>query len=183
MNTPQSDPLAVLQRLEDASLGEEGSAFVWNRAAVWHGFAFSIEELNLVVPLAVGAGIVPERSLLPSPLLPLPLSREWVVGMVNIRGEVHTVVDFARFIGRSAATVESVNLLLLSNDVCKSALLLDGRISLRAFDCNLPEADPATAAPSLAPLLSALLWEGEQPWGVIDVEALLGAENFVDVAR
>ena len=183
MNTSQSDPLAALRQLEDASLGEEGSAFVWNRAAVWHGFAFSVEELELVVPLAVGVGIAPGRSLLPSPVLPLPLSREWVVGMVNIRGEVHTVIDFARFIGRPAAASTGANLLLLSNDVCKSALLLDNRISLRAFDRDLPEADRATAAPSLAPILSALLLEGDQPWGVIDVESLLSAENFVDIAR
>ena len=182
MNTPQSDPLAALRQLEDASLGEEGSAFVWNRAAVWHGFAFSVEELDLVVPLAVGVGIAPGRSLLPSPVL-LPLSREWVVGMVNIRGEVHTVIDFARFIGRPAAASAGANLLLLSNDVCKSALLLDSRISLRAFDRDLPEADRSTAARSLAPILSALLLEGDQLWGVIDVESLLSAENFVDIAR
>ena len=182
MNTPQTDPLALLRQLEGASIGENASALGREHSGVWHGFAFNIEELNLVVPFADGLEVVPVGEA-----QPLPLSREWVRGVINIRGEIYTVIDFAHFIGRRQAASgpadsgRGASLFLLSNDGVKSALLLDSRVSLRAFSHDLPKLEFSGFSPVLMSFLSVLLMDGDQPWGVIDVDALTSSESFVNI--
>ena len=187
MNTPQTDPLALLRQLEGASIGENASALGREHSGVWHGFAFNIEELNLVVPFADGLEVVPVGEA-----QPLPLSREWVRGVINIRGEIYTVIDFAHFIGRHQAASgpadlgqadsgRGASLFLLSNDGVKSALLLDSQVSLRAFSHDLPKVAFSGFPPVLMPFLSVLLMDGDQPWGVIDVDTLTSSESFVNI--
>ena len=149
------------------------------RAAGWRGLAFTIADLDLVAPLADGLQSAPGREA-----QPLPLCREWVRGMLVIGGEIYTVIDFARFIDRRpVASAEGASLLLMPGDGFNSALLLDSRISLRTFSDDLPAAETDNFDPALAPFLSAVLREGEQPWGVLDIAALKGAESFVRIGR
>ena len=187
MNTPQTDPTpnprALLQQLEDAGPGEKAGPLAHGRAVGWRGFAFTIEDLDLVVPLADGLEMrlkgVPGREA-----QPLPLCRAWVRGIIAVGGEIYTVIDFAQFIGRRpVASAESAGLLLMPGDGFNCALLLDSRISLRTFSNNLPVTAVGDFDPALAPFLRAVLLEGEQPWGVLNIEALKGAESFVNIGR
>src|SRR4051812_18900817 len=38
------------------------------------------------------------------PIAAVPLTQPWFCGVANIRGNLYTVVDFARFLGRGGAT-------------------------------------------------------------------------------
>ena len=187
LNTPQPGPLALLQQLESAGLGEKASAPSAGagagaseaRAGIGRGFAFTIEELNLVVPFAAGLRIARSRDA-----QPLPLSREWVAGIIHIRGEIYTLIDFARFIGRRAATAgKDAGLLLLADNRIKSALLLDSPVSLRAFNRDPPAGDVAGFDAALSPFLSAVWLDDGQPWGVLDVAALTRSARFVNIGR
>ena len=187
MNTPQPGPLALLQQLESAGLGEKASApgagggagASEARAGIGRGFAFTIEELNLVVPFAAGLRIARSRDA-----QPLPLSREWVAGIIHIRGEIYTLIDFARFIGRRAATAgKDAGLLLLTDNRIKSALLLDSPVSLRAFNRDPPAGDVAGFDAALSPFLSAVWLDDGEPWGVLDVAALTRSARFVNIGR
>ncbi len=191
MNTPQPGPLALLQQLESAGLGEkasppgggEGAGASEARAGIGRGFAFTIEELNLVVPFAAGLRIARSRDA-----QPLPLSREWVAGIIHIRGEIYTLIDFARFIGRRAATGgKDAGLLLLADNRIKSALLLDSPVSLRAFNRDPPAGAGAESVAgfdaALSPFLSAVWLDDGEPWGVLDVAALTRSARFVNIGR
>lgn len=186
LNTPQTDspsdpaadPLALLRQLEGA--GPDRKADQSGRApATWRGFAFTIEDLNLAVPLAEGLQTAPGREV-----WPLPLCREWVRGMIAVDGEVYTVIDFARFIGRRPVpSAVDAGLLLMPGDGFNSALLLDSRIGLRSFRNDSPAVTPTDFDPALAPFLSTALMDGGQSWGVLDVAALRSVERFVRIGR
>ncbi len=184
LNARHTDPPALLRRLEDASLGEEASALGRARAVRaddWRGFAFAVEDFNLVAPFADGMEIATCGEA-----QPLPLSREWVVGILPLRGAIYTVIDFARFIGCGAVAAAGAhaspraNLLLVSNERIQSALLLDNPIRLRTFRHDLPGAEAAGFPPALAPFLARVVDDG-RPWGVLDVAALTSSERFVTI--
>jgi len=47
------------------------------------------------------------------PITPVPLTQAWFLGVTNIRGNLYSVSDFARFIGRDPAPVTVQSRLLL----------------------------------------------------------------------
>jgi twitching motility protein PilI len=49
------------------------------------GFLFPLREAGEIFPLA--------------PMVPVPHSHPWFVGVANLRGHLHGVVDLARFLG------------------------------------------------------------------------------------
>ncbi len=133
--------------------------------------------MNLAVPCADGFEIVSVREL-----SPLPMARDWVRGMQNIHGEIHTVVDFAAFIGLAPTpATHTCNLLALPDAGLKSALLIAGRIRVKSFSCALPQADCGQFHEKLAPYLNRVVVDQGQPCGVIDVEALCGSRDFVQI--
>lgn len=186
MANPTTGSMTLLQQLEDAGRGEQTgmpdapdskARRARGDAGVWRGFAFTIEDLALVVPCANGLQVAPGGEV-----QPLPLSREWVRGVISVSGEIYTVIDFARFIGRRAvAASRDASLLLMAGEQFNSALLLNSHLSLRAFDNDLPPASAADAV--LAPFLSASLLDDNQTWGVLDIMALTNSESFVGIGR
>ncbi len=185
--------MTLLQQLEDAGSGGKADADAPGpgpgrpATGLWRGLAFTIEDLNLVTPDAGGLRVAPGRE---AQLLPLPWCREWVRGMLPVGGEIYTVIDFARFIGRrplaasrdaSPNAYRNASLLLMPGDSFNSALLLDSRISSRTFSHDWPQTEVADFDPALAPFLSAVLMDGGQPWGVLDTTALMGSESFIRI--
>lgn len=57
--------------------------------------AVMIGEQRCLIDLAEAGEIVP----MPSSMLQVPLTRDWFLGVVNVRGALYTVVDLARFMG------------------------------------------------------------------------------------
>ena len=185
-------PTTLLRQLQDA--GAQSDAPPRARAEGWRGFTFAVEDLNLVVPWADGLQIAPGREA-----QPLPLCREWVRGMLSVGGEIYTVIDFPRFIGRRpAAWGAGGSLLLLPGDDFNSALLVDSRIGMRTFSDDLPGAEineiaevaevaePAedgVFGPALRPFLRKALKEGDRLWGVLEVAALMRDARFIHIGR
>ena len=70
---------------------EKGS----NGAAASH-LALMIGEDRYLVELAEAGEIVPMPS---TSIMQVPLTQDWFLGVVNVRGALFTVVDLARFMG------------------------------------------------------------------------------------
>ena len=102
--------------------------------------------------------------------------------MQSIHGEIYTVVDFAAFIGLAPTPVtQTCNLLALPDAGLKSALLITGRIRVKSFSSALPLGDCGQFHVNLAPYLSAVVVDQGQQWGVVDVDTLCGARDFVQI--
>lgn len=173
MSAPPPAPPALLRQLESAGAPAQPGA---DRP---RGFAFGVEELHLVAPFAPGLRTARWRE--PQPL---PLCHDWVAGMLHIRGEIYTLIDFARFIGRRATpATPGSGLLLISTPRINSALLLARPVSLRAFDPDPPIGEHAGFDAALKPFLSAVWRDDGRDWGVLDVAALTASPRFVTIGR
>lgn len=64
---------------------------------------------------------------------PLPLCKSWVVGMVNVRGNLYCVADVAAFMGKGRVSGELQNRMLLISERYdfNSALLVERVFGLR----------------------------------------------------
>ena len=171
--------LEILSQLEAHSLGTQTDQSETEVGKSWRGLVFSVDKWNLVVPFIHEFEIVPFQTL-----LPLPMTKVWVKGMLNIRGEIYTVIDFSEFIGSPPVQHQkTTNLLLLPDKELKSALLISGRISLRLFDINLPTVSKDSFSETLGLFLSTALDDGGSRWGVLNVQALSSSNQFNSIGR
>ncbi len=169
--------------LDEADMSESATADVAVSAnALWYGLVFKLADVNLVIPCFGGtAGL---EVVACGELSPLPLAKSWVRGMMDIRGEIYTVVDFADFLSQEKTDVtKACHLILLPDHHLKSALLLAGRVRFQSFAMNLPIASIETLDSKLTSYLSSVLIDEDKRWGVIDVHALSNSQPFLCISR
>jgi len=120
--------------------------------------------------------------VLPSPeILRVPLTREWFLGVANVRGVLYGVSDFGAFLGRGASTLGPQNRLLLIGQpyAVNCALLVTRLTGLRSIsglrECSIEG--------SLSRWTTAAWVDGEDRiWRELDAERLLGNESFLNIA-
>ena len=175
----EANPLSLLQKLEADSIGDRAISLEQQYTEVWRGFVFELDNHQLVVPFDGGYEIIPC-----GPVIPLPLTKNWVRGMTNIRGEIFTVVDIGGFLGREPLkSLRDTNLFLLPDQRLRSALVLKSKISLRTFVKDLPQVAPDEFDPELAPYLNTVVTseDGSQKWGVLNLQEIMRAEDFTKI--
>lgn len=70
------------------------------------------------------------------PVLHVPLTKPWFLGVANVRGVLYNISDFAQFMGM-APTHKSMNnriVLLSAEATSQAALLVDALVGLRSID-------------------------------------------------
>ena len=119
-----------------------------------HKTAAEVGNLRLAIESANGHWLVrlaDTGEVLPVPqMTPVPLTKPWFVGIANVRGALHGVIDFARFMGlqgvreRSAANAGQSRLVLLGARFAdiRAGLLVDRVLGLR----NVGDFQPAVEA-------------------------------------
>lgn len=149
------------------------------QAAAW--LAVECAGVGLLLPLP-GAGEI----FAVGTLLPVPHTQAWFVGVANLRGGLHGVVDLAAFLGlRAAQPADAVreNARLVTVNPAfgaHCALLVDRLAGLRS--AGQLHAEPGDGAPR--PGFAATVWgdaEGRR-WQEIDLEALVQHEQFLAIA-
>jgi len=162
----------LARRLQEA----QGSA----QQAAW--LAVECQTQGLLFPLA-GAG---EIFAVPS-LLPVPHTRDWFLGVSNLRGRLHGVVDLAAFLGLRAPLVAGAPLLeqgrvLALNPALGShcALLIDRLAGLRAQ----PQMQAVARAEGARPGFAGGTWADERgrEWQEVDLAALAAHPQFLGIA-
>jgi twitching motility protein PilI len=150
------------------------------RSASW--LAVECAGQGLLVPLASAGEIFPV-----SALLPVPHTRPWFVGVANLRGGLHGVVDLAAFLGlrptmAAPETVrEQARLLALNANLGSHCALLVEKLA------GLRSADQLTAEPAAdgeRPAFAGARWRDADGrlWQEIDLPALAQHEQFVAIA-
>jgi len=127
-----------------------------------------------LVDLTDVGGVVPVP-----PMVEVPLTRPWFAGVANIRGTLHSVVDFARFLGGAPVALDDQTRLVLIGEKYRinSGLLVSRILGLNRDDQFQPDAG---AAP--------MPWTIEQytdkqagRWRRLDVGALVAHPDFLQV--
>ncbi len=136
---------------------------------------------GFLVPLPSAGEIFPVGKL-----LPVPHTHAWFMGVANLRGGLHGVVDLAAFLGLRAPTaIDSVReqsqlLAFNANQGAHCAVLVDKLAGLRS-EAQL------TAMPSdgaLRPVFAVARWRDAdgRVWQEIDLGALARNEQYLAIA-
>ena len=136
---------------------------------------------GLLLPLATAGEIFPAGAL-----MPVPHTSPWFLGVANLRGGLHGVVDLAAFLGLRAplarnAVREQARLLAFNPNLGSySAVLVDRLAGLRS--ANQLTAEPAQALPR--PSFATAVWRDAhgRAWQEIDLAALARHEQFLAIA-
>jgi twitching motility protein PilI len=116
------------------------------------------------------------------PIVPVPLTKAWFLGLANIRGNLHGVVDFAAFLGASAPPVSSATRLVLlargAEGGDSAGIVVERVLGLR----NLAQFEPL-AVDAQAPAWQVARWQdGEgRAWQEIDLALLARDPAFLQV--
>lgn len=148
---------------------------------------------GLLVPLPTAGEIFPV-----STLLPVPHTVPWFIGVANLRGGLHGVVDLAAFLGlRAPLTADAVReqlreqaRLLAFNATLGAhcAVLVDRLAGLRNADQLQAHADDAdgadTDAKAARPAFAPARWRDAdgRVWQEIDLGLLARNEQFLGIA-
>jgi twitching motility protein PilI len=111
----------------------------------------------------------------------VPLTRDWFLGVANVRGILFGVSDFAAFLGAAATEAGAENRLLLIGQPhgVNVALLVTRLAGLR----NLGELEALEDGNDVSPWASNAWRDGEgRIWQELDCARLLSHRDFLDVA-
>ncbi len=137
--------------------------------------------VGLLVPLPSAGEIFPVGTL-----LPVPHTQPWFLGVANLRGGLHGVVDLARFLGlpdpvAADAPRDQSRLVALGGALgLNCALLVDRLAGLR----NSEQLRADDAAETVArPDFAGALWRDAQGrrWQALDLAALARHEQFLSI--
>jgi twitching motility protein PilI len=134
-----------------------------------HGFLLPLEQAGEIFPLV--------------PLLPVPHTHRWFLGVANLRGSLHGVVDLAAFFGtrRAGDTPREQSRLVALNpslDV-NGALLVDGLAGLRSESQLNADDAASTGMPSF---VGTRYRDADgRHWQELNLPALASDEQFLRI--
>lgn len=136
---------------------------------------------GFLVPLASAGEIFPAGAL-----LPVPHTQPWFLGVANLRGGLHGVVDLAAFLGLRAplgrdAVREQARLLAFNpSSRSQCAVLVDRLAGLR----NAAQLTAEPADDVVRPAFASARWRDEQGrlWQEVDLTSLARHEQFLAIA-
>lgn len=135
---------------------------------------------GLLLPLAQAGEIFSV-----APLVSVPHTHDWFLGVANLRGGLYGVVDLARFLGVGAATEagrEQARLVVFNPSLeINCALLVDRLAGLRALDNLTVEAADAQPRPLFAG--DRYRDASGRLWYELDLAALAADETFTRIVE
>lgn len=161
----------LAERLQQARTGEGQRAWL----------AVEVADTGFLFPLDQAGEIFP-----PAEILPLPHVKPWFLGVANLRGGLHGVVDLGVFLGlrkadSSATAPRDGGRLLALNAALRalSALRIDRMAGLRRAPdlTEVPVSGPR-------PVFAGRLWRDAagRLWQELDLVALASSEAFLSIA-
>lgn len=156
-------------RLQQARTEEPGVAWL----------AVECGRHGLLFPLHMAGEIFPAGTV-----LPLPHAKDWFVGVANLRGAIHGVVDLAGFLGLQGRSGPSDGAMLVSLGTALGspcALLVQRLAGLR----HAAQMQREPEAHGSRPAFAGARWRDPEGrvWQEIDLASLARSEQFLDITR
>ena len=132
------------------------------------GFLFPLREAGEIFALA--------------PMVPVPHSHRWFLGVSNLRGHLHGVVDLAGFLGikTGEAPRDQARLVGFNQSLDINCVLLVDRLSgLRSEEDLTRDADDGVTRPTFAG--ARFRDSSERVWQELHLAELAGDESFLKI--
>ncbi|MEO1766458.1 chemotaxis protein CheW [Thiobacter aerophilum] len=159
---------SVVARLQNAAAG--GAAAVASKVGVLVGqerWLVNLGDVSEVIPVP--------------PLLAVPLTKRWFLGVANVRGVLYGVVDWADYLyGQpNAAGLDSRLLLIHPRHGVNAGLLVRQMLGLKT-----PDQLTASQTDGLPPGVAAEYVDADgQVWKELSMQALVNQAEFLNVGR
>lgn len=181
MTTSQavSNPLNLLRRLNDeARASAPGLPEQVEAPTVWSGLAIRLEDQGFVVALGEISEIVPLTTL-----TPVPLTKRWLRGVANVRGDLLSIVDLADFFGLLPVEIDDKSRLLIVNDpLIRSAVLVGEVVGMKHFYEDEEMRHVSESEGSIGEYLKGSFVQNHVRWQWLDLQRLSQADSFLHVA-
>jgi twitching motility protein PilI len=144
----------------------------------WSGVIFGVGDSRMACDINRITEILPYPQS-----TPVPGAKSWITGLANVRGELLTVVDLARFLTgvRTPVTARS-RLLATSLNKAPIGLLIDEVFGQRHFldSDSVPAELPPDSA--LSGIVSRQYTLGSETWQELDIDQLFNSTEFLNGA-
>ena len=177
--THRDDPLALLHELEQRCLQHaRGLPMQQEARAYWRGIAFLLGAQPLLAPVDQ----VEEILTLP-PLTRVPLTKPWVLGIANVRGNLLPVMDLQGFLGGDPTRQDAaVRVLAIRDGDFSSGLLVSAVRGLQQIDVEARSAELPPVDAAMRPFLAEGFRVGEAVWPIFDFARLATHGGFIQAA-
>lgn len=158
----------LAEKLQAARTQERGRSWLAVECG-GHGFLFPLQEAGEIFPYA--------------PLVQVPYTNRWFMGVANLRGGLHGVVDLAGFLGvrQAAGTGREQAWLVAFNSALdiNCAVMVDQLAGLRSAEQLTPEPDDGKPRPAFVgkPYRDA----GNRVWHELNLGALANDAAFLKI--
>jgi len=170
----------LLGDYEHRSLGHDvGEAGRQQQASNWDGVVFRLGDYHLTCRIDQ----IEEIIAFP-PFYPVPGTKEWLLGLANVRGNLAPVSDLGWHLFGSRTPVTARTRLILTKLQGRLAgLVVDEVFGQRHFHTDDLEDDPGWSDTVLEGLVHQNFPSGEQNWGVFRIDELQRRKDFMDGSR
>lgn len=172
--------LHLLGDYEKRSLGHDvGEAGRQQQISNWDGVVFRLGDYHLTCRIDQ----IEEIIAFP-PFYPVPGTKEWLLGLSNVRGNLAPVSDLGWYLFGSRTPVTARTRLILTKFQGRLAgLVVDEVFGQRHFHTDDLESDDGWADTELQGLVSHNFPTSEHDWGVLRMDELQRRLDFMDGAR
>jgi twitching motility protein PilI len=139
-----------------------------------------IGSRRLLVDLAEAGEII----ALPPVIVPVPLTRDWFLGVTNLRGSLFTVIDLRRFAGEGATEIgKETRLLSLSPSLGFNATLVVSRMLGLRNTASMTATVDAGARNGPSWLGNSYADADGNTWRELSLSSLVATPDFLMVGR
>ena len=157
----------LAEKLQAARTQERGKSWLAVECSS-RGFLFPLKEAGEISPLA--------------PIVPVPHAHPWFMGVANLRGHLHGVVDLAGFLGVKSgeASRDQARLVGFNQSLDINCVLLVDRLSgLRSEEELTRDEDDNEARPTFAG--ARFRDASSRVWQELHLAELAGDESFLRI--
>lgn len=174
------EPYALLAELEQRSLRNASPLPRQEEVReYWTGIGFRLGKNKLLAPV----GEVQELLTMPA-LTKVPLSRGWVLGIANVRGNLLPVLDLQDYLLKRPVVLNRASrLLVASHGGVSAGLLVEEVTGLRHFLEEEKTSMLSSVDERVRRYLSRAYWQDGEYWGVFGVHKLLEDPSFLQAAE
>jgi twitching motility protein PilI len=177
----QESPLLLLQTMRQQAQDLAAQELTYSKQSTGvKNIAYLINDVHFYCD----ANLVKEVSVCEN-LMPVPLTKAWMRGLINSNGALYSVSDLSLLAGYERPIMANKgHVLLLGDEATQAALLVSRVIGFRYFDEShrLPDIE---AKHAVLDALSSFVHTGYQvdgiDWFCLDVNSLVNSEQFREV--
>ena len=143
----------------------------------WSGLEFHMGTERFVADRSQ----ISEVAALPKKTTRIPRTKPWLMGLINIHGQLYPLIDLKMFLGSGRTDLSSLSrILVLKNKDIKVGLIVDNVRGLRTFAKSAFKTDKLEHEMRCEKFLKGKYRSNGSEWALFDLFKLIKSPEFLD---